>query len=165
MGLWVRNDIRLNMLRSTVISKDVRPAARTTRRSQSVRFCAKLQVMRGGRTNGRAVTLTVRPEILSFHRRRLERKIDEKSLENQRKSSPKRRKIDENSILGGFGRSKLFQARSGTRSGRVRDGQKPLLERSWAARDAPRAAEDGPKALPGESRASPRPSRSDVRAR
>ena len=57
-------------------------------------------------------------------------KIDEKSIENRRKSTQNRRKIDENSMLGGFKRSKPFQARAGTRSGRVRDGQKPLLERS-----------------------------------
>ena len=41
-----------------------------------------------------------------------------------------------------------FAAAVGTTSGRVRDGQEPLLERSGAAQETPRAAGDGPKAFP-----------------
>ena len=140
MGLWVRNDIRLNMLRSTVTSKDVRPAAwTTTRRSQSVRFCAKLQVMRGGRTNGRAVTLTVRPEFLSFHRRRLERKIDEKSLknllyENPGQIAPKSTKNRSWVVLGD-------QGRFGDVSGHTRDGLWMPKRRPKADLGTPRASQ------------------------
>jgi hypothetical protein len=46
-----------------------------------------------------------------------QRKFGRKSLQN-------RPKIDEKSILGGFGRSRSFQGRVRTRSGRFVDGQK-----------------------------------------
>ena len=46
-------------------------------------------------------------------------KNSEKSIENRRKIEYNRRKIDEKSLLGGFGHSKPFRGRAGTRSGQV----------------------------------------------
>ena len=84
-------------------------------------------------------------------------KILEKSIEN-------RRKIDEKSLLGSFGRSRPCRGRVGTRSGRLLDAQKSLQGRSWGAPGAPRAAKSRPKASPGRSQDTAGPPRSDVRA-
>ena len=74
------------------------------------------------------------------------------------KPSQNRRKIDENSLLGGFGRPRLFRGRVGTRSGPLRDAPKPARERFWdvpgeprAAGRRPRASPECPKTLPGPS--------------
>ena len=81
------------------------------------------------------------------------------------KPSQNRRKIDENSLLGGFGRPRLFRGRVGTRSGRARDAPKPAQERSWAAPGAPKAVGRRPKASPGRSQDAPWLVRSDVGVR
>ena len=88
-----------------------------------------------------------------------ERKINGKSVENRRKSSPNRPKIDEKSILGHFGRPRLFRGRVRTRSGRLWDVQMPPQGRSWDAPGGPRAARSRPKASPGRRGDAPRPSR------
>ena len=92
-------------------------------------------------------------------------KIERKSTENRSKIGQNRRKIEENSILGGFERSEPFRERAGTRSGRDRDAQNSLQGRSWSALGEPRAAGRHPKASLGQSREAPRPTRSSVRGR
>ena len=57
-------------------------------------------------------------------------KFDEKSIESRRKTKPNRREIVQKSLSGGFGRSKPFRGRAGTRSGRLVDGQMPPKGRS-----------------------------------
>ena len=82
-------------------------------------------------------------------------KIERKSTENQSKIGQNRRKIQENSILGGFGRSEPLRERAGTRSGRGRDAQNSPQGRSWNAPGEPRAAGSRPKASLGQSRGLP----------
>ena len=55
-------------------------------------------------------------------------------------------------ILGGFGRSKPFWGRAGTRSGRDWDDHKPPQGRSWDVLGEPKAAGKHPKSCPGRSR-------------
>ena len=92
-------------------------------------------------------------------------KIERKSTENRSKIGQNRRKIEENSILGGFERSEPFRERAGTRSGRDRDAQNSPQGRSWSAPGEPRAAGSRPKASLGQSREAPGPPRSGVRGR
>ena len=92
-------------------------------------------------------------------------KVERKSTENRSKIDQNRRNIEENSILGGFGRSEPFRERAGTRSGRDRDAPNSPQGRSWSAPGEPRAARSHPKASPGQSREAPGPPRSGVRAR
>ena len=92
-------------------------------------------------------------------------KIERKSTENRSKIGQNRRKIEENSILGGFERSEPFRERAGTRSGRDRDAQNSPQGRSWNALGEPRAARSRPKASLGQSREASGPPRSGVRAR
>ena len=79
-------------------------------------------------------------------------KIDEKSFENRRKSSPNRPKIDEKSILDRFGRPRPLQGRVRMRLGRLLGTQMPPLSRSWGALGSPRMARSRPKASPGQPR-------------
>ena len=98
--------------------------------------------------------------------RRLSAKFVPSSCENQgkgaRKTTKNRAKIDEESLLAGFGRPKPFRGRVGTRSGRAREAPKPGRERSWDAPGEPRAAGRRPRASPGRSQDAPGPVRSDV---
>ena len=82
-------------------------------------------------------------------------KIERKSTENRSKIGQNRRKIEENSILGGFERSEPFRERAGTRSGRDRDAQNSPRGRSWSAPGERRAAGSRPKASLGQSREAP----------
>ena len=93
------------------------------------------------------------------------RKSRTRRSENSEKPSQNRRKIDEKSLLAGFGRPKPFRGRVGTRSGRVREAPKPGRERSWDAPGEPRAAGRRPRASPGRSQDAPGLVRSDVGAR
>ena len=68
------------------------------------------------------------------------RKSRKRRSENSEKPSQNRRKIDEKSLLAGFGRSKPFRGHVRTRSGRAREAPKPGRERSWDAPGEPRAA-------------------------
>ena len=77
------------------------------------------------------------------------RKSRKRRSENSEKPSQNRRKIDEKSLLAGFGRPKPFRGRVGTRSGRAREAPKPGRERSWDAPGEPRAAGRRPRASPG----------------
>ena len=92
-------------------------------------------------------------------------KFDEKSFENLRKWSPNPWKIDAKLILGGFGHSKPFRRRTGTRSGQIQDAKKRPQDRSWSIRGGPRAPGNRPKASPGRSWDAPGRLRSDPRAR
>ena len=73
-------------------------------------------------------------------------KIEGKSTENRSKINQNPRKIEENSILGGFGRLEPFRERAGTRSGRRRDAQNSPQGRSWSGPGEPRAAGSRPQA-------------------
>ena len=101
--------------------------------------------------------------------RRLSAKFVPSSCENRRKvarkSAKNQAKIDEKSLLAGFGRPKPFRGRVGMRSGRARDTPKPGRERSWDAPGAPRAARRRPRASPGRSQDAPGPVRSDIEVR
>ena len=72
------------------------------------------------------------------------------------KCAHSRRKIEKISILGQFGRPKLFRGRVRTRSGRLLDAQMSLQGRSWDAPGEPRAARSRPKVLPGRPEDAPR---------
>ena len=74
------------------------------------------------------------------------------SMKNRSQTDRKSTKIDENLILGGFGRSKPFRGRAGTRSGRDWDDCKPPQGRSWDAPGEPKAARKRFKSCPGRSR-------------
>ena len=87
------------------------------------------------------------------------------SMKNRSQTDRKSTKIDENLILGGFGRSKPFRGRAGTRSGRDWDDCKPPQGRSWDAPGEPKAARKRFKSCPGRSRDALRQSRNIVRAR
>ena len=93
------------------------------------------------------------------------RKSRTRRSENSEKPSQNRRKIDEKSLLGGFGRPKPFRGRVGTRPGRARGAPKLGRERSWDAPGAPRAAGRRPRASPGRSQDAPGPVRSDIEVR
>ena len=82
-------------------------------------------------------------------------KIERKSTENRSKIGQNRRKIEENSILGSFGRMEPFRERAGTRSGCDRDAQNSPQGRSWSAPGEPRAARSRPKASLRQSRGLP----------
>ena len=71
------------------------------------------------------------------------------SMKNRSQTDRKSTKIDENLILGGFGRSKPFRGRAGTRSGRDSDDCKPPQSRSW---DAPGEPRKRFKSCPGRCR-------------
>ena len=91
-------------------------------------------------------------------------KITEKPIENHGKIDQHRRKIDKKSLLDGFGRPKLFRGRAGTRSGLVRDTQKPPRGRSWGRQGRPGAAKSRPKPGPSRPQGCPGRPRSNVRA-
>ena len=78
------------------------------------------------------------------NRSKIDRKIDED-----------RREIDENPFLGGFGRSKPFRRRVGTRSGHARDGQKrpgAIFGRPGRAKRAREASKSVSEPVPRRSR-------------
>ena len=93
------------------------------------------------------------------------RKSRKRRSENSEKPSQNRRKIDEKSLLAGFGRPKPFRGRVGMRWGRAREAPKPGRERSWDAPGEPRAAGRRPRASPGRSQDAPGPVQSDVGVR
>ena len=67
--------------------------------------------------------------------------------------------------MGGFGRSKPFWGRGGTRSGRDWDDRTPPQGRFWDALGEPKAAGKHPKSCPGRPRDALRQPRNFVRAR
>ena len=77
-------------------------------------------------------------------RTKIERKIDAKASQN-------RRKIDEKSVLGGFGRSGSLWGRSGVPPERPRNATKRARDRQERSRGRPGAS----KSAPGTLRASP----------
>ena len=91
-------------------------------------------------------------------------KITEKPIENHRKIDQNRGKIGKKSFLGHFGRPKLFRGRAGTRSGLVRDTQKPPRGGSWGRWGRPRTAKSRPKPGPSRSQDTPVRLRSNARA-
>ena len=99
---------------------------------------------------------------LRGRKQRIQRQIRTNILQNSTKNRPKidekPSQIDEKSLLGGFGRSKPFQGRAGTRSGRPRAAPsrpgvdlgtpRARQERPGVDRKRP---QDGPKTLPSPS--------------
>ena len=138
MGLWVRNEKKLNMHCSKAISKDTR-AARSD--------CTQQMLSRAARIT----RLFFEPPILWLRRKRFDRKstkIWSEIVGNPCQIVPK---IDEQSILSRPGRPKSFCGRLRTRSERLLDTQMTAQGRS---RDA-RVDEERPRAVHMRARAAP----------
>ena len=138
MSLWVRNEKRLNMQCSKIISKDVRAV-----RSE----CATQKPRRAVRVTRHLFEIL----IWCLLRRRLERKSTKKTSNIHENEAT----IDEKSILGRFGRPRSFRGRVRTRSGRLLDAQLSPQGRSGDAPGGPRAARSAPRwpqDVPGTAR-------------
>jgi len=83
---------------------------------QLARFCYFIAL-------GLSIAVGERAKKKQMSQRESRTKIEWKSTENRLKIHQNRRKIEENSISGGLGRSEPFWKRAGTRSGRHRDAQ------------------------------------------
>ena len=132
MGLWVRNEKKLNRQRSKVISKDVR-AVRSDCTTQEPR-----RALRIARLFFEILFLCLR---CTRHER--------KSTKNLSNIDENPSQIEDKSILGRFGRPKPFRGRVRTCSGRLLDAQMLPQSRSWVAPDEPRAVKSCPKARRG----------------
>ena len=91
--------------------------------------------------------------------------LDPKSSKDGSKFDTKLIKTNRNLILGVLVRSKSFRGCAETRSGRVRDAQRPPQDRSWDALGEPKAAGRRTKPCPGWSRDAPRWLQSPVQTR
>ena len=129
MSLCVRNEKKLNMQCSKVISKYVR-AVRSDCTTQEPSRLVKI------------TRFFFEIPILSLRRRQLERK-------STKKHSAGGPQIAQKSILGRLGRPKPFRGRVRTCSGRLLDAQMLPQSRSWVAPDEPRAVKSCPKARRG----------------
>ena len=135
MSLWVRNEKRLNMQCSKIISKDVR-AVRSECATQKPRRALRI------------TRLLFEILLLCLRRTQLGRKST--------KIHPKWTQIDEKSILDRFGRPRPLQGRVRMRLGRLWGTQMPPQSRSWGALGSPRVAKSRQKAPPGQPRDAPR---------
>ena len=140
MGLWVRNEKKLNML--------FKPFEKRTSSTKRLHTTSAKLGSKGHTTLFRASNSVASSQAVR-------QKIDEKLVGNRWKSTPDCAKIDKKSILRRLGRPKSFWGLLRTRSGRLLDTQMTAQDRSRDAPGGRKAAKSCPNASPGSPRDAP----------